>query len=127
MPAKATDTFTWVSGGDCRRRPARHRHQHHRGEAENRTSRSSAATSAYDNGVSAKAAVAFLQNYSKHMIDPQGRLIPMVTRIGNHEVRGGFKAKRRGATFYLPLFDGLYSETTLQRARLRRLHELGSA
>jgi hypothetical protein len=35
-----------------------------------------------------------------------------VTCIGNHEVRGGYKGKRSDATYYLPLFDGLYKEAT---------------
>jgi hypothetical protein len=66
----------------------------------------------YDNGSSAKTAVQFLQNYSKHMIDPRGRTIPLVTCLGNHEVRGGYKGKRSDATYYFPLFDGLYPETS---------------
>lgn len=111
MPAKATDTFTFVSGGDCGT-----------GAPAVETNILAAKQEpyfaliggdlGYDNGISAKTAVAFLQNYSKHMIDPQGRLIPMVTCLGNHEVRGGYKAKRSEATYYLPLFDGLYKDTT---------------
>ena len=66
----------------------------------------------YDNGSSAGTAIGFLPNYAKHMIDPKGRLIPLVTCLGNHEVIGGYKRKREDATFYLPLFDGLYKETT---------------
>lgn len=111
MPAKATDTFTWVSGGDCGTGP------HAIG-----TNLIAAKQEpyfaliggdlGYDNGTSATAAVQFLRNYSKHMIDPKGRLVPMVTCLGNHEVRGGYKGKRADATYYLPLFDGLYKETT---------------
>ena len=111
MPAKATDTFTWVSGGDCGTGP------HAIG-----TNLIAAKQEpyfaliggdlGYDNGTSAKTAIQFLQNYSKTMIDPKGRLIPMVTCLGNHEVRGGYKGKRHDATYYLPLFDGLYKETT---------------
>ena len=111
MPAKATDTFTWVSGGDCGTGP------HAIG-----TNLIAAKQEpyfaliggdlGYDNGTSARAAIQFLQNYSKHMIDPKGRLIPMVTCPGNHEVRGGYKGTRSDATYYLPLFDGLYKEST---------------
>jgi hypothetical protein len=110
-PAKATDTFQWVSGGDCGT-----------GAAAVRTNVLAAKQEpyfaliggdlGYDNGVSAKTAITFLQNYAKHMIDPKGRLIPMVTCIGNHEVRGGYKGGREDATFFLPLFDGLYKDTT---------------
>jgi hypothetical protein len=111
MPAKANDTFTWVSGGDCGT-----------GAAAVRTNQIAAKQEpyfalvggdlGYDNGSSAKTAIQFVQNYAKHMIDPKGRLIPLVTCIGNHEVRGGYKGKRADATYYLPLFDGLYKEST---------------
>lgn len=66
----------------------------------------------YDNGRSAKTAIAFLQNYSRHMVDPKGRLVPLVAGIGNHEVDGGYAKPRANATFFLPLFDGLYPEKT---------------
>ena len=111
MPAKATDTFTWVSGGDCGTGP------HAIGTNIIAAKQEPyfaliGGDLGYDNGSSAKTAITFLQNYSKHMIDPKGRLIPMVTCIGNHEVRGGYKGKRSDATYYLPLFDGLYKEST---------------
>ena len=111
MPAKATDTFTWVSGGDC-------------GTNSHAINTNILAAKqepyfvliggdlGYDNGTSARTAIHFLANYSKHMIDPKGRLIPLVTCLGNHEVRGGYKGKRTHATYYLPLFDGLYKDTT---------------
>jgi hypothetical protein len=111
MPAKATNTFTWVSGGDCGTGP------HAVGTNVIAAKQEPyfaliGGDLGYDNGSSAKTAIQFLQNYSKHMIDPKGRLIPMVTCPGNHEVRGGYKGKRHDATYYLPLFDGLYPETT---------------
>ncbi len=111
MPARATDTFTWVSGGDCGTGP------HAIGTNQIAAKQEPyfaliGGDLGYDNGTSARTAVQFLQNYSKHMIDPKGRLIPMVTCIGNHEVRGGFRGKRYDAAYYLPLFDGLYKETT---------------
>jgi len=111
MPAKATDTFTFVSGGDC-------------GVNAHAVANNILAAKqepyftfiggdlGYDNGTSATSALGFLRNYAKHMIDPKGRLIPLITCLGNHEVKGGYKAKRQDATFYLPLFDGLYKDTT---------------
>jgi acid phosphatase type 7 len=111
MPAKATNTFTWVSGGDCGTNPHAIANNVLAAKQEPYFALI-AGDLGYDNGVSAKTAVQFLQNYSKHMIDPKGRLIPLVTCIGNHEVRGGYKGKRYDATYYLPLFDGLYKETT---------------
>ncbi len=111
MPAKATNTFTWVSGGDCGTGP------HAIGTNQIAAKQEPyfaliGGDLGYDNGTSAKTAIQFLQNYSKYMIDPKGRLIPMVTCIGNHEVKGGYKGKRSDATYYLPLFDGLYKDTT---------------
>lgn len=110
-PAKATDTFTCVSGGDCGT-----------GAAAIRTNQIAAKQEpyfafiggdlGYDNGSSALTAIVFARNYTKNMIDPKGRLIPLVTCIGNHEVRGGYKAKRADATYYLPQFDGFFKETT---------------
>ncbi len=111
MPAKATDTFTFVSGGDC-------------GTNTHAIANNILAAKqepyfaliggdlGYDNGTSAKTAIDFVRNYAKTMIDPKGRLIPMVTCLGNHEVKGGYKGKREDATFFFPLFDGLYRDTS---------------
>jgi hypothetical protein len=111
MPAKATDTFTFVSGGDS-------------GVNAHAVANNILAAKqepyfaliggdlGYDNGISAKTAIDFIRNYARNMIDPKGRLIPLVTCIGNHEVRGGYKGKREDATFYFPLFEGLYRDTS---------------
>jgi acid phosphatase type 7 len=111
MPAKATNTFTWVSGGDCGTGP------HAIGTNIIAAKQEPyfaliGGDLGYDNGSSAKTAIQFLMNYSKHMIDPKGRLVPLVTCIGNHEVRGGYRGKRSDATYYFPLFDGLYKESS---------------
>jgi 3',5'-cyclic AMP phosphodiesterase CpdA len=111
MPAKATDTFQWISGGDCGT------NVHAIGSNILAARQEPYFTLiggdlGYDNGTSMRTALTFLQNYSKHMIDPKGRLIPLVTCIGNHEVRGGYKGKREDATFFFPLFDGLFAETS---------------
>ncbi|WP_439621321.1 fibronectin type III domain-containing protein [Gemmata sp.] len=111
MPARATDTFTFVSGGDC-------------GVNAHAVANNVLAAKqepyfafiggdlGYDNGASASAALGFVRNYAKHMVDPKGRLIPLVTCLGNHEVKGGYKGKREDATFFFPLFDGLYKDTS---------------
>jgi hypothetical protein len=111
MPTHANDTFSFVSGGDCGIGPA--------ALASNQIAARQdpyfvliAGDLGYDNGLSATTAIRFLSNYSQHMIDSQGRLIPLVTCLGNHEVRGGYRGGRSDATYYLPLFDGLYHETT---------------
>ncbi|MBA2226461.1 metallophosphoesterase family protein [thermophilic bacterium 2918] len=111
MPAKANDLISFVSGGDCGIGPA--------AIASNLTAARQdpyfvliAGDLGYDNGTSATTAISFIKNYSSQMVDSQGRLIPLITCIGNHEVRGGYKGQRSDATYYLPLFDGLYRETT---------------
>ena len=45
------------------------------------------------------------------MVGRDGRLIPMVACIGNHEVDGGYGKPREKAPFFYALFDGLFPET----------------
>lgn len=105
MPAKANNIISFVSGGDS-------------GTGSSAVSTNILAAKqepyfafiggdlAYDNGNSPATFLTFLQNYSKHMIDPQGRRIPMLSCIGNHEVHG------RYAPHYLSVFDGLFNQAT---------------
>ncbi len=111
MPAKATNTIQFVSGGDC-------------GTGSHAVGTNILAAKqepyfaliggdlAYDNGRSPKTFLTFLENYSRHMVDRKGRLIPMLSCFGNHEVDGGYKRDRSKAPQYLSVFDGFYSETT---------------
>jgi hypothetical protein len=111
MPAKATDTIQFVSGGDSGIGP-------HAVGTNIMAARQEpyfaliAGDLAYDNGKSPKTFLTFLENYSQHMVDPKGRLIPMLSCVGNHEVAGGYKAKRENAPQYLSVFDGLFPEKT---------------
>ncbi len=109
MPAKATDSFQFVSGGDCGVNP--------HAVANNIIAAKQDPMFAiiggdlgYDNGRDAPTSLQFMRNYSQHMIDSQGRLIPMVVCIGNHEVNGGYNKERKDAPFYFALHDGLYAE-----------------
>lgn len=111
MPSRAVDTFTFVSGGDCGIGPP--------ALASNQIAARQdpyfvliAGDLGYDNGVSAATAIQFIKNYSSQMVDSQGRLIPLITCLGNHEVRGGYRGRRSDATYFFPLFDGLYRDTT---------------
>jgi Purple acid Phosphatase, N-terminal domain/Calcineurin-like phosphoesterase len=111
MPAKATDTIQFVSGGDA-------------GVGEHAIGTNIIAAKqepyfaliagdlAYDDGTKPQTFLKFLQNYRQHMVDPKGRLIPMLACIGNHEVKGGYRAKRVDSPAYLSVFDGFYSERT---------------
>jgi acid phosphatase type 7 len=111
MPSKATDTFQFVSGGDA-------------GIDQHAINTNILAAKqepyfaliagdlAYDNGRSPETFTKYLQNYHQHMVDAKGRLIPMVTLIGNHEVDGGYKTQRKDSPSYLSFFDGFFPEET---------------
>lgn len=111
MPAKATDTIQWVSGGDSGI-------DAHAIGTNILAARQEpyfaliAGDLAYDNGRSPETFLKFLQNYSRHMIDPKGRLIPLISCLGNHEVNGGYKCKRADSPQYLSVFDGFYRDLT---------------
>jgi acid phosphatase type 7 len=110
MPAKANDTISFISGGDC----GTNAHAIANNIQAARQDPMFAIIGgdlAYENGVAANTHLTFLRNYSKHMIGRDGRLIPMVAGIGNHEVWGGYKQPRSKAPFFYSLFDGLYPET----------------
>jgi hypothetical protein len=110
MPAKATKAFSFISGGDVG--------VNDHALANNRVAAAQdpmfalvAGDLGYDNGVSGDTALKFIQNYAATMIDSQGRLIPLITCLGNHEVRGSYGKTLKDATFFTPLFGGLYTET----------------
>lgn len=109
MPAKANDTFHFVSGGDCGINP-------HAVANNIEAARQDpmfiliGGDLGYDNGLSAATSLAFLRNYSKHAIGRGDRLIPMVACIGNHEVIRGYHQPREKAPFFYAIFDGLYPE-----------------
>ena len=58
---------------------------------------------AYANGNLAEASRwdAWLDNWERSMVTPDGHLVPIVAAIGNHEVRGGFGGTIDEAPFYL--------------------------
>jgi len=110
MPAKATDTIHFVSGGDV----GVNAHAVANNMQAARQDPMFAVIGGdlgYDNGRSVEVSLAFLRNYSKHMVGRDGRLIPMIACIGNHEVDGGYNKPREKAPFFYALFDGLYPET----------------
>ncbi len=111
MPAKATDTITFVSGGDVGINSAAVANNI-MAARQNPHFAIVGGDLGYDNGRSVEVSIAFIRNWSRTMIDSEGRLIPMVTCIGNHEVDGGYARNRAKSPFYLALFDGIYPETT---------------
>src|SRR6516164_11299741 len=114
MPAKATDTIHFISGGDC----GANAHTIANNVQAARQDPMFAVVGGdlgYDNGRSVEQSLAFLRNYSKHMVGRDGRLIPMVACIGNHEVDGGYNKPRTKAPFFYALFDGLFAETSFAK------------
>jgi hypothetical protein len=110
MPAKATDSIHFVSGGDC----GVNSHTVANNVQAARQDPMFAVIGgdlAYEDGRVLETNLNFLRNYSRDMVGRDGRLIPMIACIGNHEVNGGYKQPRSKAPFFYALFDGLYPET----------------
>ena len=111
MPAKATNDFTFISGGDAGVNP--HVIENNKQAAKQDPQFAVIGGDlAYDNGVSSKTYLAWLRDYSKYMVDTKGRLIPMLVCIGNHEVKGAYNKTRAEAPFFFAHFDGLFKDTS---------------
>jgi hypothetical protein len=65
---------------------------------------------AYANGRTPSLWTKYLRLWRKNMVDPDGRLIPMVCAIGNHEVDGSWGQPRERASLFLAFFDGRFPE-----------------
>jgi len=108
MPAKATRTIQFVSGGDAGVGPATLL-----------TNKVAAAQSpefvviggdiAYENGRNPGVFYTFMKYYSRDLRIGD-RLIPLLGCLGNHEVDGGYNQPREKAPFFYAMFDGLYPE-----------------
>lgn len=110
MPAKATDTIQFVSGGDSGTGTAA-KHTNDRAAAQAPSFVVMGGDIAYENGKDADAVLNFLKNYSKQLVDDKKRHIPLLACIGNHEVDGGYEKSRKEAPFFYSLFDGLFTNT----------------
>jgi len=110
MPAKATNTIHFVSGGDCGFN-AHAVANNIQAAKQDPMFALIGGDLGYDDGRSVEISLGFLRNYSKQMIGRDGRLIPLVACIGNHEVDGGYGKPRSKAPFFYALFDGLYRDT----------------
>ncbi len=111
MPARITDEFRFISGGDSG--VNEHALATNRlAAAQNPNFVLMAGDLAYDNGIAPETFTQFLRNYSATMFDSEHRMIPLVSCIGNHEVVGGYASAREKAPQYLSLFDGLFAERT---------------
>lgn len=63
---------------------------------------------AYGNGVDPNAWHKYLKLWHDHMVTPDGRSIPMLCTIGNHEVDGSYGKPKTNAPFFYALFGPLY-------------------
>lgn len=111
MPSKGTNTIQFVSGGDA----GIDVHAINTNILAGKQEPSFALIGgdlAYDNGKSPETFLAFLKNYSQHVIDAKGRMVPMISCPGNHEVKGGYSLNRADAPAYLSVFDGFFTETS---------------
>lgn len=60
---------------------------------------------AYANGVSSNRWAEWLKSWMQNAVSPDGRVIPLVVGIGNHEVKGGYDGKiPDDAPFFYSLF-----------------------
>ena len=60
---------------------------------------------AYANGVSSSRWADWLKSWMENAVSPDGRIIPLVIGIGNHEVKGGYNGKiPQDAPFFYSLF-----------------------
>jgi hypothetical protein len=110
MPAKANDTIHFVSGGDCGVNAATIGNNIQAARQDPMFA-VVGGDLGYDNGIAVDVSLAFLRNYSRHMVGRDGRLIPLIACIGNHEVKGGYAKTRERGTFFYPLFESLYPDT----------------
>ncbi|WP_040887876.1 purple acid phosphatase family protein [Zavarzinella formosa] len=110
MPAKANDSINFISGGDCGVNSAAIANNIQAARQDPMFT-IVGGDLGYDNGRSLDVSLAFLRNYSRTMVGRDGRMIPLVACIGNHEVDGAYGKTREKGTFFYPLFEGLYTET----------------
>jgi hypothetical protein len=111
MPARATDTISFISGGDA----GVNAHviaNNIQAAKQDPAFAVIGGDLAYENGRTMSTHLAFVKNYSQYMIAPNGRLIPMLACLGNHEVDGSYNKDRDKAPFFYALFDALFADTS---------------
>jgi len=105
LPATLTRPLRFVSGGDM---------MHNREYVDIMNKRAAALDPdfallggdlAYANGVDATRWVDWIQSWSMHARGKDGRCLPMIVGIGNHEVKGGFNGRiPEDAPYFYSLF-----------------------
>ena len=123
MPSKANNAIHFISGGDCGVNSAAISNNIQAARQDPMFA-IVGGDLGYDNGRSVDVSLAFLRNYSRTMIGRDGRLIPMITCIGNMEVDGSYGKAREKATSSPS--SRAHPETGYARS-FRRLSESGAA
>ena len=126
MPAKATDTFPFVSGGDCGTGPHAIGTNMLAAKQEPQFALIGGDLG-YDNGRSPGTAIKFLRNYAKHMVDPKGPADPAGRVHRQPRGRRRLQGLAHGCPLLLPPVRRALPGDHLRRARLRRLPEPGPA
>jgi hypothetical protein len=105
MPRNLNRTVRFVSGGDM---------MHTRSKVDKANANAASLDPdfalivgdlAYANGVSSSRWADWLKSWMENAVSPDGRIIPLVVGIGNHEVKGGYNGKiPQDAPFFYSLF-----------------------
>ena len=120
MPAKATDTIHFVSGGDSGIGP----HAvmtNHVAAAQSPMFVVLGGDIAYESGKAPAIFLQLLKNYSRDLRDDRHRLIPLLGCVGNHEVAGNYGKTRKRGSVLLCLLRRPVPRDRLRQPRLRRL------
>ena len=111
-PAEFEEGMTFVTGGDMYHTRENLDAMNARAGAEDALFALLGGDLAYANGVNGSRWLEWLDSWHEKAVAPDGRLIPMIAVIGNHEVKGvGFRPTNApgedNAPFYYSLFRGM--------------------
>ncbi len=110
-PASFKEGLSFVTGGDMFHDRKKLDAMNKRAGAEDPLFALLGGDLAYANGTVAERWFEWVDSWSTNVVAPDGRMIPMIVVIGNHEVKGyGFRPNdapdREAAPFYYSLFQG---------------------
>ncbi len=104
MPESSDEPITFVSGGDVASNDLTDVDVHIQAARCNPQFVLIGGDLAYGDGIKHEQWVKFLEVWNQHMVTADGRMIPLVACIGNHEVRQGYGRSRAAAPYFYSLF-----------------------
>jgi hypothetical protein len=109
MPTDTSRPVTFIVGGDLHRKDTLDERMFRTAASQDPMFVVLGGDIAYDNGKPTRVGRWFqlLDVWQRCMVAPDGRLIPVVATIGNHEVRGRFDQTPDKAPFFYSLFTGI--------------------